>query len=377
MVYWLMVCLLLICIAGLRYRLGTDTTVYMQDYKTLHPISQLHLADFSNSRYQPGYIILTSLAKQISPDFTLFQFMHSLIFNSVVFYFIYKYSRNRFFALLIYFFYLYFIMAFQQLREALAVSVFLLAWPFFRDRKWIWWYLAAILAFNFHVSAGMMFFLPLIALPGIRELFKFGKRTIFVCLGIAVVGFVIQKLFFSYLEILALTDNLTERIQTYGESELGTSTFNFRGVIVFIIQYALYPFVILFLKYKERDQETEQTKKWNVFVLMSIYVTIFTLFVAIFGRYNNYFFPFVIVFMSNFIFKPFYVNRKKIRLTFVYWMFFFLPMFTIHTYNNYFIGLNRAKTYKAYMFYYPYNSVLDKGKDETREKAMRYMRRLY
>lgn len=379
--YWLLVCALLICICGFRYRLGGDTPTYMQDFKTLHPLSKLRMEDFSHSRYAPGFILFFSLCKEIYPDFAFFQIVHSLIFNSVIFYFISRYSRNKYFAVLIYFFFLYFIMSFQQLREALAVCVFLLAWPAFRDRKWIWWYLASLLAFTFHLSASIMFVLPLICLPGLREIFVFGRRTIFVCLFVAGVGYIIQKTFFQYIELLSLTQSISERAQSYSENDLGSSTKNIIGSLVFFFNYAFYPLVILILskhpKIRNFEDEDRKDKGFTPFVLISIYFTIITLFIAILGRYFNYFYPFTIVFLSNFLFRPFYILRKRFKLGFISWMIFFLPMFSIQVYNNFLNTLNRAGTFRTYMQYYPYNSIFDKGKDEQREKTIRYLRRRF
>lgn len=375
--YWILICIILICIAGFRYRLGGDTPTYMADYKTLHPISQLTGKDFQESRFAPGYIILTSVFKEITPSFYLFQFFHSLIFNGIVFLFFYRYSKHKFVALLIYFFYLYFIMSFQQLREALAVAVFLMAWPAFRDGKWLWWYLASCLAICFHVSASLMFILPAICLPGLRQVFIFGKRTILFCILFFILGYYLQKKFFTYIQLLSISEGINERAKAYDESVFGSSSFNLTGIIVFIIDYALYPFVFLCLYYGKKFIQSNNINfdKFIAFVICSFYVTFFTLEINIIGRYNNYFFPFVIVFMSNFIFSNIKIGYRKVRLNFVTWALLLLPLFAIQTYNNYFNRLNKSGTYRTYMYYYPYNSIFNEEKDIDREKTINYMRR--
>lgn len=376
--YWILVCTILILIAGLRYRLGTDTIVYMRHYENLHPITKLTAGDLQNSRFAPGYIILTSAFKALSPDFVYYQFFHALVFNTVVFYFIYKNSRNKFFGLLIYFIYLYFIMSFQQMREALAVAIFLLAWPAFRDGKWIWWYISALFAVTFHVSASIMFILPIICLPGIRQMFVFGKRTIFVCLGIMFLAITIHAMFFKYIELLALSESITERAEAYDKSELGSSTFNIVGATVFLFQYILYPILaLIFTRTRNKKKSLNRFNKEKGFVLMSIYVSIFTIYIAIIGRFNNYFFFFTIVFLSSWVFQTLKVNGKRYRLKFIAWMILFVPMFTVAIYNTYYISVNKSGNLKIYMFYYPYNSVLDEGRDANREKAMSIMMRRF
>ena len=231
LVCWIVLCLLLVCISGLRYRLGQDTITYIGDYADLRPISRLTAEDFEKTRFAPGFVLISSIFKQFTPEFTFFQFFESLVVNSVVFYFFFRNCRHIFFAALLYFFYLYFLLCFQQMREAFAVCVFLLAWPYFRDGKWLYWYAASCIAFLFHMSAIMMFLLPVVCVPGIRQIFIFGRNTVIACVIITAVGITLNALFFRYLELLAFSASMLERIQAYESSDLGKSILNFNGLI--------------------------------------------------------------------------------------------------------------------------------------------------
>ena len=376
--YLVIVCILLISIAGLRYRLGQDTLGYLSDYDELKPISDLKITDFSKTRFAPGFVIITSIFKQFTEDFSYFQFFHAAIVNIVLVSFFYKYTKHVFFALLIYFVYEYFLLSFQQMREALAVCVFLLAWPFFRDGKWIFWYLASLLAFSFHMSAFMMFLLPLICLPGVKQLFIFGQRTWIFCLILAVVAIAIQAVFFKYIELLALTESMMERAQAYDKSTAGKSGLNITGIISVLFKFIIYPFLALYFLNKNKDIKTQNRfNKLNAFVLMSIYISVIGIFIAIIFRYNNYFFPFSTLIISDMVFS--YIPRqdgKKVRLRLAYWVILMLPMFAFFI-NGYTYGLNKSKTMKTYMVYYPYRSIIDKTENQDTEKTLRYMRRHY
>ena len=375
LICWCLLCFILICIAGLRYRLGQDTLTYIQDYASLHPVSQLKVSDFEKTRFAPAFVIVTSVFKEFTQEFTFFQFFQSAVVNIIFFWFFYKFSRNIFFTALVYFFYLYFLLNFQQMREALAVCVFLLAWPFFRDGKWLRWYAASFLAFLFHMSAIMMFFLPLIGLPFIKQLFVFGKRTWIVCAGVVAFSIVMQALLFKYLEMLAFSPSMLERIKNYEHNALGGSILNIYGVVGTLFQYVLYPVLALYFLQKRRRVSQKKFDKFNAFVLMSVYVALFSISVTIIARFNNYFFPFAILALSDWLFGYFKTNGKKVTLRLVYWAIIFLPMFCFHISGTYFNDMNRSGTLKTYMVYYPYASVFDKDLHPKTERAIQYIRR--
>ena len=365
-----------IFLAGFRYRLGQDTVMYVKEYANLHPINLLSSDDFKSTRFAPGFLILTSFFRVFGPDFIVFQVVHSIFVNAVIFWFLYKNSRHLFFSILLFFFYLYFLLLFQQMRESIAVSIFLLAWPAFRDGKWLIWYIASLLAFSFHISAFVMFILPLLYLPGIRQLFVFGIRTWFICAAIMVIAFAIQAVFFKYIELIAFTETMIERVQTYDKNVLGGSLLNINGIVGKFIQYLLYPLVALFFVNKEnknKKNDDEAFRKEQMMTLMSVYIGIFSIFVAIVARYNNYFFIFAILLLSDWIFTKLPIFGKKLRVQFVYWFIFFLPMFGFQFYNTYYSTINKSGTIRGYMVYYPYSSYFDQTIDKKREEAIRYI----
>lgn len=378
LLYWCITCAFLICIAGLRYRLGQDTFTYIYDYAAINPVSRLQAIDFSKTRFAPGYVVLTSVFKEFTDEFTYFQFFQALLVNTVFFYFFYKHCRHIFFAALVYFFYLYFLMSFQQMREAFAVCIFLLSWSFFRDGRWLPWYIASLLAFMFHISAFIMFFLPLICLPGIRQLFVFGGRTWLVAIGVALFGVAVQAIFFQYVELIAFSASMMERVKKYEHHMLGSSILNFNGVLGSLVQYIIYPLLALFFIQKRKRKEGENVMLFNRFdamVLMSVYVAIFSISVSIVARLNNYFFPFAIIALSDWIFGYFVVYGKKVRLRALYWILIFLPMFAFHISGTYFRDINKSGSLKSYMVYYPYSSILDRDMDAKTEKTIQYLRR--
>lgn len=370
---WILICVILICIAGFRYRLGQDTLMYMKFYDKLQPLNHIKFSQLNNTRFAPGFVALLSFFKMITPEFYLFQIFQAAFVNITFFYFFRKYTKNQFFAGLVFYIFMYFLMCFQQMREAFCVCFLLLGWPFFMQRKWLQWYIMAIIAFLFHVSAIVLFFVPLITVPFIRQFFVYGRRTIFICMGVALLALVLQAMFFKYIELLSLSESITERAQTYDRSALGGSSLNIFGIISVIAQYIFFPYLALNYLNTHKEKfgfEPKFFKNLNDFVLLSIYAGCFSIFIIIMGRYLNYFFPFAIIAMSDWIFEPVKLLGKKTKVRFSYWMIFFLPMFFFYSQTYYFGNINKSGTLKSYMVYTPYSSMFDETKNDDHEKAI-------
>jgi hypothetical protein len=156
-IWWLIFVLL----AGLRYRVGCDTFSYMLSYKTIPTIENLTYKQLVSNVYQPFWVILSSLCKSVSKDFTFFQLVHAVIANSIIFYFIRKNSIYFFTGILFYFIFYYLYFNMEILRETLAICVFLLSLKYFFSNKWLKYYIFCFIALMFHLSAILLFFLPL------------------------------------------------------------------------------------------------------------------------------------------------------------------------------------------------------------------------
>lgn len=373
---------LFISVAGLRYKVGGDTSIYMDFFDDVHTLNNLKESDFVRSRFAPGFVFLTSLIKTICNDYVFFQLVHAIIVNGVIFFFVKKHCRNFFFAIFIFFNFLYFYLLFEQVRESFAVTIFLLAWPSFKKGIWWQWYFASVLAFLFHISAFIMFFLPLINLPGLKWFFTYGKKTIYICFGVLILAFVIQTTLFRYIEMVAVTESMLDRAQAYGDLN-SIETFNLNKIIGSIIQYIAYPLLSLYCLWDARKQRNYDNNNVmnnelvaeSKMVLLSIYISLFSIFVGIFVRYNNYFFLFSIIVMADWAFSKIHIARKYIRLGYIYWILFFIPMLGFNFYMTHLVSINKTGTLKGYMMYYPYYSVLEQKEDQNREKTITYIRR--
>lgn len=405
MLYYVLFFVLLVLISGLRYRLGTDSVVYEKNYDMYPPLWGLDSFKFDNTRFEPGYVIFASLARSISPDFMVLQLLHAIVVNGVVMWFIYKFCSRRFLGLTFYFIILYFNLNMQVMREAMAVCFFLLAWPSFRDGKWLWYYCLTLPATIFHTSAFLMLLVPLCCLPGVRELFVYGKRTVVICVLILGLGIFIQERFSQVFNYMAITERMMDRVNAYSADKQSGNILNVTGMVGIVLQYCLYPLIALYfgnqrlkatlrkrwaeiprknqfrltpdekreirLRKREMRKDTREFDRWQIMVLLSIYAMIFSIPMFIFGRYFNYFGIFSLCTVASWAFSRLHIGSKRVRLQFASWVIVLVPYIFINLWA-FNASANRSGTLKVYQIYYPYKSRLNPELDSEREAIYRY-----
>jgi hypothetical protein len=294
-----MVLVVFIAIAGLRYKVGGDSLAYYETFKEIPLLSDLFDYDFSETRYDPLWIVLSSISKTIIDDFAFFQIIHATIVNVIIFRFIKQNTMYRFTAIFLYFCgaYLYFNM--EVMREILAICVFLLGYPYFRDKKWFQFYLFAIVAFLFHSSAMILFLFPL---------FRYLKINL---IGISIIlGFFYFSLYFEAILKLGLfASRVTEKYDNYSDLSL-----NFFGILYAFIFYCFIPILIMYFNTKlDSEKIVFEELTFTYFFLAFIFLAM-----SGFGRFLNYVTPFAIIYLGDFTNKIIHNERlHKIRFTIV------------------------------------------------------------
>lgn len=373
--WWIFTLILLICIAGLRYEIGADSIRYENEYRKLPDLSTISAKDFTGTRYAPLYVLLSAACRSVSTEFVLLQFVLATIVNTTFFYFIRKHSDHIFVGALLYYFFLYDMLNMQVLRESVAVCIFLWSWPYFRDCKWIKYYMFCIMAFLFHLSSMALFLLPLLRIPGIVNLFKLGKRTIIICFVLLVVSFAVKYFLYDFIKMISFTEAMTDRAITYEKDDTGGNTLNIIGSLSWLIKLVVYPLIALYcLKGNGLLETTKHNRVFVMISILSIYVSVMSVGVMILSRYNNYFLIFSLIIMSDWIFTLFRMFGKAFRLNCLYWILLLIPMFGIHFYSTYFAS-NKAGTIKTYEMYYPYSNQIEKEHTEQQKKIVKINRR--
>lgn len=362
----------LIIVAGFRYRIGLDTIRYESAYRWIPTLLELHWSDFEDSsNYEPLYLILSCFAKSISSEFWVMQIIQATLVNTIVFSFMKKNTDHIFFAALLYYIFLYLNFMCEVMREACAVSMFLLSWKYFIKEKWLQYYLFCIAAFLFHNSAILLFALPVLKWLCLTKFMCINRRTIAFLLIILVCGFVIQHYFFDYLNFLSFTGRIEDKIEDYRESDLAEGVLNIKGIFSVVIQNIFYPFIaVVCLKM----QSNVRICSIEPMIFLCFVFSLLSIPIAIFYRYNNYFMLFAILAMSEIAYQPACVFLKKCihfpPPRFVIWLVIFLPMFFLKMYS--YNSSVKDSPLKEYMRYYPYSSIFNKEISLDRESLFIY-----
>lgn len=267
--YWL-VCLLLICIAGFRYRLGIDTLSYQATFEDNFPsLNQFwDVWRAGQLPYEFGYSLFTSIFKTLFDNWFVLQFAIALCTNLSFFCFFKKNTIYPFTAVFFYFCIYYFDSNFETLRQAMSMSIFLFAFEYLKERRYVPYYTLCIVALLFHNIAVVFFFIPLMR-------FKFSYKLVaVVTLCCLFLSSIVISFFGWILDIFQTygTDLMADKANTYitgdvwGVNEQRISARSYKYYIFYLL---LYIFPILCLSFVvEKTGITDKKNYYSPFILI-------------------------------------------------------------------------------------------------------------
>lgn len=372
--WYVLTLIIFILIAGLRYQLGVDAIRYESGYLSMPTLSELPNFDFDSTRYAPGYVVFHAIARSISDEWVAMQFLQAIYVNGIIFWFFYRYSRKIFFCIIIYALSLYFNFMCEVMREACAAVTLLLAWPYFIKGKWIHYYALAIISVLFHTSAFITLVLPILYLPKIRNIFMIGKHTILILIGVFLVGSVVGYALTDYLKVFYFIEGMEKNIDNYANDDLAGQVVNIYGIISNLLLWCVYPYLaIAYIKRHYNGIKNHKlTDPLNFMIGICLIFAVLSIPISIFYRYNNYFFPFAIAAIGNWVYTNRPVANVKLNPNFKYmtWIMIFVPFFFLTTYR-YFRIENNLEIYEEAR-YYPYSSIIEKSTDPARTRVQHY-----
>ena len=353
--WYYFILVVLILFAGLRYRVGSDTLMYMSMFYEWPKLDELRYFDFATATYNPLWYIFAALARSIYDDFTTLQIMHAVIVNCTFFWFFRKYCPKYYFsAILLYYvgYFCYFNM--EVMRESLCICVLLLSTSFLLEKKWLLYYPMCVVGLFIHYSAAIMLVLPFLLL------FKrpSWKWEVVILLGIVVVMRVVNVPML-VLSLFGLNDQLILLIGGYIEEMR-----NVMGIISELLNF--FP-IFIFIYLREKHQITEEND-FTPLMMGTVVVYALAMNVGIFSRFINYFVPFILVYSVNTVYRALYWKFRDYQMSCLLCVaaFFVLNFNMIRFYTK-----DMSESYpntRAYVRYIPYHSVLNPKIDEHRER---------
>ncbi|MBD5274656.1 MAG: EpsG family protein [Bacteroides sp.] len=302
-ILWYFLFVYLTLLIGLRNHIGGDSLVYEEFFNDYYDVThwRFNLLDF----YQPGFTLLVSISKYIYPQFASFQLIHAFIVNTLLFIFISNNSKYRFIVLLIILYMLYLYYMTEILREIIAIMIFSISYPFYKNKKWIKYYIGVALACMFHFSAIILTIIPL--LRNIR------LNYFYILLIIATVFLAIfTKKLLGFMVEGAIAD------KAIGNSH---SFVGYSMTIACVLKGVVFPLIFsLFVKFG-----TKFTIKYENMIAILILIGFASVFFPLlYGRTLNYFYLFLCLSFGDYCANAIKSSNHISKINFVFIITLFL-----------------------------------------------------
>ena len=350
-----------ILVAGLRWRIGIDTPVYLyQYYHEIPTLDNFSWSDYSSITKSPLFVFLESFIKTIGGGFFIVQIIHASIVNVLIFRYLEKHSQYLFTCLFFYTILCYTTYNMEIMRGSLSIVICLYAHDYILDKKWGKGYLLYLLSVMFHAQAIVMLILPLLFF------LRFNKVGLVACIIAFVIGGLIMDLFGEYLFLFEADEALATKIERYGNSEtysVQAGNINFYLVQIFpILFYSIFSTMIV-----KRNSPDNKLLRLEPLVIIGVLFIMIRMNLEIAYRYVDFFkIYFVLFFSESFILlaKGLRTDSKRFALFRSYII--FVPFFLVVFVYNYMF----TESYS--LRYTPYSTVIDR--EVSREREMMYQR---
>lgn len=348
--------LVLVLIAGLRYRVGGDTLIYMKMFETMPSLGELRDFDFEEAKYNPLWYIYGAIFKTCGDSFTLMQISNAIIVNTIFFRFFKRYCPLCFFsAVFVYFggYYCYFNM--EIMRETFCIAILLEAYPFLEKKRLISYFLLCGLALLMHMSAIVMLLLPLALLVQRDRLWM----AMLIVVGMVIMLKVVDLV--SVLLFMTFEGQTAKSIRAYMLEETPNAI---GATIQFLIAI---PFILMIFvrnKYEYRNNDL-----MGALMLFIVGIQTSGMFIPYVNRFTNYFVIFGIVFLLNTFYEHYWDIHTHWDARIVVIVALFIYSFNL----SYFYLKNKNDVLKGchvYNRYIPYYSVFEHKSDPTREMLL-------
>lgn len=344
-VFYNILLIYLILLAGFSYRVGSDSGGYMEGFKDIPDIFELSTNSFEILSYQPFYLIFCSLCKTVVSDIWFMHLCQSWVVCLVIFHFIRKRTQYIFTGALLFMTCIYTYFCYEIYKESLAVSMLLLGYPYLEKKKYTKYYIFAFFALMFHYSGVVAFFIPFV------QKIRFNKKF-FVWFFVVIL---VMELLSIYAPRVFFNETVFEKYQYY--LYVATDRYNQNWFIDSFLRNVCVPLIAgVWLKHNYERLSYEWS--YCVYVLLGVGTLEYAL---IFERPINYVLPFVVLSLTELAGQSYYKKNLIGKVgTFVVCLVFWLAC----------RGLFYSR-YEAWRLMIPYESIFTGKIDNERENVVK------
>lgn len=358
-IYYNLVLVLLIFVAGLRYRLGADTTNYLYSfYHTIPELGNLK-PDLWNWDEEPLFRLINSFVKTLGGPFYIVQFIEAAFVNILLFKYIKKHSDYIFTCVFFYVIWMYTFYNMEEMRASMALVVALFANDYVLEKKWIKSTLLFVVAGLFHKTAYVLMLASVLFFPLRKNLLN----GIFFGLGAFFIGIFVQENFGDYLYLLDVSMAATEDMAQYMKmtGQMDQEGRNLMFFFVNVLPFIVYPSFSLF--YTKKYNETSKVLQVQPMIIMGIAFVAIQASMQLAYRFVHFYAIYLIMIMAQMFIDVVRNERSKRRGKATTWSYIkafvlVIPLMAV---------LIRAQL-DTYTRYYPYSSVIEKSINYEREK---------
>ena len=359
-VWYIIVGIYLVLLAGFRNGVGGDTQLYMQDFEyvpsTWGELNEFISDELTESGYMPGWSVLVFLCKRWLDSFYAVQLAQALIVNIGILYLFRQYTTHIFLCTLLYgVSYVFFLFNMEVMREAIAVVLCGIGMHnYLRGEKWKFYLLVGI-SILFHISALVALLFPFVRLKQINI------KTMIMAFFAALLLFLLSDVIVNYLPSLlgSSVNRIVEKIFLYSNV-----TLNLFGFLENAIRYLVINAGIVFFAQWSIGEDEQRQKDYIKYMSFYLIITVLICGFIGFSRFRNYTLIFFLIMLTEFIYhykSQLYTNAIIKLIVLAGFVFY-----TSRYYMTYYPGSHGYK----YEFYYPYTSILDENVDTSKREDM-------
>lgn len=343
-----------ILIAGLRYRLGVDTTRYITRFYYETP--ELQNITWSDLEFgtDPFYTLLNSVVLTFGGKFYVVQLLHATFVNTLIFKYIKKHTDAIFISIFIYFIWQYAMINMEEMRAGMSLAVCLFANDYMLNKKWVKGILLYVIGCFFHVSTILVMLMPL--LFSLR-LNKIGISVMAIAL---VLGFTLQSYISDYVTLIEIQDTVDRKAEKYANSEKFME--NNKNIIGYLVTMIMYGYSVVSLWCIKTAKIDSRLKRLEPLMMIYLIFTMLNTGLFLAYRFQRFYVIYNIMFVSEFMAYLFRWNpnsRLRRNVIYVKALAIMFPLFFL-------IAKTRLDN-KNWVRYHPYSSIYDQQLDQKRE----------
>lgn len=341
---YFVVLMVLILIAGLRWRVGGDTTRYLGTFYNDTPLLWDLTSDDLALGNKPLWRLLMSFIHTIGGRFFWIQIIESAFVNILLLKYIKKHCQFIFTCVFFYFISQYLLMNTEVMKAAFSIVICLYANDYFLEKRWIKAYMLIVIASLFHPQAIIVAITPLFLY------LKINKTSLLILICSFFVGYAIQYSIGDYLDMLEYMgdDAIGDKLNSYSNSDYVESR-SLKWQLWNTYPLIIYSIIGVYFFHK---RPTDKLLRLQPFFVMGLIYQIMSLQVYIIYRIADAYKIYVLLFISYMVVsitKECLHVQKQLALfrSFV----LFLPLLISLLFNT--MIRNRVK-------YFPYTSVFNR-----------------